>query len=161
MIWYFMQRLFLTFNKNAMSNLKWMAFFGVMLFIIGCKQKPPDGSYCAKVIFTKPDAKRQSHEMLLVDVKDNFLTKIDFQEGHFDTSSIKPSKIPQDGKLIVFSSAGYEYKIEMKGSHEKCKQKTSTQQKDKMQCKGKSQDGKRCQRTTDNKNGFCWQHQPH
>lgn len=144
-----------------MSNLKWLTLFSVLVFIIGCKHKPPDGTYCAKVSFTHPDAKRQIHEMLLVDVKDNVLTKIHFTEGHFDTSSIQALKIPQDGKMTVVSAIGHVYKVEMKGAPEKCKFKSKkSEQKHLTQCKGKSKDGKRCQRTTDNKNGFCWQHQP-
>lgn len=141
---------------------KYWVYFLVFLYLpFSCKQKPPDGSYCAKVSFTQPDAKRQTHEMLLVDVKDNVLTKIYFPEDHFDLSPIKSTTIPQDGKLTITSTAGYMYKIEMKGAPEKCKTRSKKSgQKHMAQCKGKSQDGKRCQRTTDNRNGFCWQHQP-
>jgi hypothetical protein len=52
----------------------------------------------------------------------------------------------------------------MKGTPEKCLE-TSRKKKNenplktkKVQCKRKNKDGKRCQRLTDNKSGFCWQH---
>ncbi len=41
----------------------------------------------------------------------------------------------------------------LKGPAENCKQATNM-----VQCKGKSKEGKICQRYTDNKGGFCWQH---
>ena len=133
------------------------------LLTLSCKQKPPDGNYCAKVIYSKPGAKKPVYEMMIVEVKDNQLTDILFPDEHSDTSAIKPAMIPLDGKLTVISLSGQVYKIEMKGAPEKCISGSKTKSKkssnaESTQCKGKSKDGKRCQRMTDNKNGLCWQH---
>ena len=134
-------------------NHKWIFFFTLILASLGCKKGPPDGNYCAKVIYQNPDAKKQSSYTLIVEVKDNQLISISFPEEHYDQSAIKAIKIPKDGKFTVVSLSGIVYKVEMKGPADECMNAVNM-----VQCKGKSKDGKRCKRFTTNKNALCWQH---
>ena len=133
---------------------QWIFLFAVMLIIPGCKRKPPDGNYCAKVYYQHPQAKKQAFYTLIAEVKDNKLIDISFPEEHYDQSEIKATEIPLDGKLTVVSLSGNIYKVEMQGPAEKCMNAVNM-----LQCKGKSKDGSRCKRFTGNKNGLCWQHQ--
>jgi hypothetical protein len=133
---------------------QWIFLFMVIFTIPSCKKSPPDGNYCAKVIFQNPDVKKQSTYTLIVEVKDNKLIDISFPEEHYDQSQIKPTEIPSDGKVTVVSQSGSVYRVEMKGPAEKCMNAVNM-----VQCKGLSKDGKRCKRFTGNKNGLCWQHQ--
>lgn len=144
--------------------LKYFILFTLLISTIGCKKTPPDGDYCAKVSFVKAGNKRLTSYDIIVEVKKNQLVDILFPIDHQDSSSIKPVNIPENGKFTAVSQSGVAYKIEMKGAPEKCLQ-TSRKKKNenplktkKVQCKGKNKDGKRCQRLTDNKSGFCWQH---
>jgi len=126
----------------------------VILSVPGCKKKPPDGNYCAKVMYQNPAVNKQSSYTLIVEVKDNKLMDISFPEEHYDQSEIKATEIPTDGKVTVVSKSGNVYKVEMKGPAEECLNAVNM-----LQCKGLSKDGKRCKRFTSNKNGLCWQHQ--
>ncbi len=119
----------------------------------GCKRTPKDGNYCAKVIYQKEDSKKNGTFTIIVEVKNNQLVDISFPEGHYDTSGIKPVDIPVDGKFTAVSQAGYIYMVQMEGPAEKCIKASNM-----VQCKGTTSSGKRCQRYTDNKSGFCWQH---
>lgn len=132
---------------------QWIFLFVVILVIPGCKRRPPDGNYCAKVIFQNPEVNKQLTYTLIVEVKDNKLIDISFPEEHYDQSEIKATEMPEDGKLTVVSQAGNIYKVEMQGPAEKCLKAVNM-----LQCKGKSKDGNRCKRLTGNKNGLCWQH---
>lgn len=134
-------------------NLKCILFFTLILTGLSCKKGPPDGNYCAKVIYQNPDAKKQSSYTLIVEVKDNQLISISFPEEHYDHSAIKAIKIPTEGKLTVVSQSGSVYKVEMKGPADECMKAVNM-----VQCKAKSKDGKRCKRFTANKNALCWQH---
>lgn len=125
-----------------------------LLAMSACKKTPPDGNYCAKVIYQNPAVNKQSSYTLIVGVKDNKLIDISFPGEHYDQSEIKAVEIPADGKVTVVSQAGNVYKVEMKGPAEECLKATNM-----LQCKGLSKDGKRCKRFTANKNGLCWQHQ--
>lgn len=135
--------------------VKFLILFVIIIFIPGCKKTPPDGSYCAKVIYAQTGAKKQSSYTLIVEVKDNKLIDISFPEEHYDQSEIRSTEIPKDGKFTVVSQSGNVYKIEMKGPAEECLNAVNM-----LQCKGKSKDGQRCKRLTSNKSGFCWQHEP-
>lgn len=121
--------------------------------LTGCKNKPKDGNYCAKVVYQKVDSKKTATFTIIVEVKNNQLVDVSFPEGHYDTSEIKPVEIPSDGKFTAVSNAGYVYKVQMQGPAEKCMKATNM-----VQCKALTSTGKRCQRYTDNKNGLCWQH---
>ncbi|MBK8517491.1 MAG: hypothetical protein IPL55_14745 [Saprospiraceae bacterium] len=132
---------------------QWIFLILVALMVPGCKQKPPDGNYCAKVLYQNPDTKKQSSYTLIVEVKDNKLTDISFPEEHYDQSEITAVEIPKDGKVTVVSKSGNVYKVEMKGPAEECMKAVNM-----VQCKGKSKSGSRCKRYTGNKSGFCWQH---
>lgn len=132
---------------------QYLLLFLVILVVSGCKKRPPDGNYCAKIIYQNPAAKKQSSYTLIVEVKENKLIDISFPEEHYDQSDIKAMEIPADGKVTVVSQAGNVYKVEMKGPAEECIKAVNM-----VQCKGKSKDGTRCKRLTGNKNGLCWQH---
>lgn len=133
---------------------QWIFLFLAILAIPACKKKPPDGNYCAKVMYQNPAVNKQSSYTLIVEVKDNKLMDISFPEEHYDQSEIKATEIPTDGKVTVVSKSGNVYKVEMKGPAEECLNAVNM-----LQCKGLSKDGKRCKRFTSNKNGLCWQHQ--
>jgi len=133
---------------------QWIFLVLVILSVPGCKKKPPDGNYCAKVMYQNPAVNKQSFYTLIVEVKDNKLMDISFPEEHYDQSEIKETEIPTDGKVTVVSQSGNVYKVEMKGPAEECVNAVNM-----LQCKGKSKDGNRCKRFTSNKNGLCWQHQ--
>ena len=133
---------------------QWIFLVLVILSVLGCKKKPPDGNYCAKVMYQNPAVNKQSSYTLIVEVKDNKLMDISFPEEHYDQSEIKATEIPTDGKVTVVSKSGNVYKVEMKGPAEECLNAVNM-----LQCKGKSKDGNRCKRFTSNKNGLCWQHQ--
>jgi len=133
---------------------QWIFLVLVILSVLGCKKKPPDGNYCAKVMYQNPAVNKQSFYTLIVEVKDNKLFDISFPEEHYDQSEIKATEIPTDGKVTVVSKSGNVYKVEMKGPAEECVNAVNM-----LQCKGKSKDGNRCKRFTSNKNGLCWQHQ--
>ena len=132
---------------------QWIFFFTLILTSLSCKKGPPDGNYCAKVLYQHPEHKGQSSYTLIVEVKDNQLIDISFPEEHYDHSAIKAVKIPIDGKVTVVSQSGSVYKVEMKGPAEECLKAINM-----LQCKGTSKEGKRCKRFTPNKNGLCWQH---
>lgn len=132
---------------------RYLFSLSILLLFTSCKKTPPDGNYCAKVIFSNSAIKKQSYYTLIVEVKDNKLTDISFPEEHFDQSEIKPVEIPKDGKVTVVSNSGNVYKVEMKGPAEDCLNAVNM-----VQCKGKSKGGNRCKRFTSNKSGFCWQH---
>lgn len=138
--------------------------FTMLITTIGCKKTPPDGDYCAKVSFVKAGNKNKTSHDIIVAVKKNQLIAINFPADHTDLSPIKPVIIPEDGIFTAVSQSGVVYKIEMKGPPEKCLQASRKKKQEKelktkkVQCKGKNKDGKRCQRLTDNKSGFCWQH---
>jgi len=133
---------------------QWIFLVLVILSVLGCKKKPPDGNYCAKVMYQNPAVNKQSSYTLIVEVKDNKLMDISFPEEHYDQSEIKATEIPTDGKVTVVSKSGNVYKVEMKGPAEECLNAVNM-----LQCKGLSKDGKRCKRFTSNKNGLCWPHQ--
>ena len=133
---------------------QWIFLFLAILAIPACKKKPPDGNYCAKVMYQNPAVNKQSSYTLIVEVKDNKLMDISFPEEHYDQSEIKATEIPTDGKVTVVSKSGNVYKVEMKGPAEECLNAVNM-----LQCKGLSKDGRRCKRFTSNKNGLCWQHQ--
>ena len=143
------------FTKNNFVTMKRHLFLlSIMLAITSCKKTPPDGNYCAKVIYADSGSKKSAFYSLIVEVKDNKLIDISFPEEHSDQSEIKAVEIPNDGKVTVVSQSGSVYKVEMKGPAEKCLNAINM-----LQCKGLSKDGKRCKRFTGNKNGLCWQHQ--
>ncbi len=123
------------------------------LSLTGCKRKPKDGNYCAKVTYQKADSKKNGTFTIIVEVKNNQLIDISFPDGHYDASVIKPVDIPIDGNFTAVSQAGHIYKIQMEGPAEKCLKASNM-----LQCKGTTGSGKRCQRYTDNKSGYCWQH---
>ena len=133
---------------------RYLFLLSIMLIITSCKKTPPDGNYCAKVIYSDSDSKKSASYTVIVEVKDNKLVDISFPEQHYDQSEIKAIEIPNDGKVTVVSQSGSVYKVEMKGPAEKCLNAINM-----LQCKGLSKDGKRCKRFTGNKNGLCWQHQ--
>jgi len=142
------------FTKNIFIKMeRYIFFIAIILLITSCKKTPPDGNYCAKVIYTYSDSKKPSFYTLIVEVKDNKLIDISFPEEHFDLSDIKPVEIPEDGKVTAVSQSGSVYKVEMKGPAAECLKAVNM-----VQCKGKSKDGNRCKRFTSNKNGLCWQH---
>jgi hypothetical protein len=143
------------FTKNNFVTMKRHLFLlSIMLAITSCKKTPPDGNYCAKVIYADSDSKKSAFYTLIVEVKENKLVDISFPEEHSDQSEIKAVEIPTDGKVTVVSQSGNVYKVEMKGPAEECLKAVNM-----VQCKGKSKDGSRCKRLTSNKNGLCWQHQ--
>ncbi|HRO07554.1 MAG TPA: hypothetical protein PK047_01720 [Saprospiraceae bacterium] len=126
---------------------------GMMTALGSCKKVPKDGNYCAKVTYQKENSKKTGNFTLIVEVKNNQLVDISFPEGYYDISAIKPVDIPADGKFTAVSASGYVYKLQMIGPAEKCQKAVNM-----VQCKGTTSSGKRCQRYTDNKSGYCWQH---
>lgn len=139
--------------ENRYYILPIIAIIGLMISLDSCKKVPKDGSYCAKVIYQKENSKKTGSFTLIVEVKNNQLVDMSFPEGYYDTSAIKPVEIPVDGKFTAVSVSGFVYKIQMIGPAEKCQKATNM-----VQCKGITSTGKRCQRYTDNKSGYCWQH---
>lgn len=133
--------------------IRYLVFLSLIFTAIACKKTPPDGNYCAKVYYQNPENKKQSSYMLIVEVKKNQLIDIHFPEAHHDQTQVKPITIPEDGQVTAVTNSGIAYKVEMKGPAEKCIKATNS-----VQCKGKSKDGSRCKRTTDSKDGLCWQH---
>lgn len=135
-----------------------LSFFSIFLITvttsIQCKKKPADGYYCAKVEFQNPQNNKKTTYTIVSEVKDNKLIDLSFPEGHFDTTAVKPVEIPFDGVLSAVTAGGMIYSIKMQGGLEKCQKAVNM-----LQCKGKAKDGSRCKRYTNNKNGYCWQHQ--
>ncbi len=137
---------------QKLKKINIIIFF--LLLLISCKKGAPDGSYCAEVSFKHQETNEMTKYKLLVEVKDQQLQHISFPNGHYDTSSIPVTLIPDNGKCTLVSSMGQMYQVDMKGNAEKCLNASNL-----VQCRGRVKDGVRCKRLTDKHNGLCWQHQ--
>jgi hypothetical protein len=115
------------------------------------------GQYCARVHYSNPRSGTESDYFLTVEADQGSLVQINWPDGgHLDTDHFHPAPIGQDSTVAVTTHDGLAYRIVIIGNPEDCQSHYSTR----VQCKGITRSGSRCRRTTDNANGYCFQHQP-
>lgn len=101
------------------------------LFILGCGSKGdsiatedteanpkyPDGTYCAEVTYHNPETGTTNTYTLNVEVENNELTEIYWNNGGWlDDSHFNPEQLNDSGQCSFTSDKGYEYEIEIRGS---------------------------------------------
>jgi hypothetical protein len=117
---------------------------------------PLNGSYCADVTYLNPNTGTSSNYSLLVDVRDNRVICLHWpQGGVLDLDHFGPAQIFSDSTSKISSFEGKEYRVKIVGPASDCSDRFEGQL---QQCKGRTKQGNRCKRMTDNPNGYCYQH---
>lgn len=76
----------------------------------------PNGTYCADVSYYNPINETEHTYILNVEVEDNQLTKINWNnDGWLDDSHFNSSDLNEDGYCSFTSNNGYKYKIQIRG----------------------------------------------
>jgi hypothetical protein len=79
--------------------------------------KYPDGTYCADVTYHNPNTGTTSTYTLNVEVVNNELTQINWNNGGWlDDSHFNPPELSEDGYCMFWSDRGYEYNVHITGS---------------------------------------------
>lgn len=109
-----------------MKYLLYILFVGIVLF--GCKNSSnsgnsedeenyPDGTYCSDVTYYNPNTGTENTYRLNVDVENNELVKIHWNNGGWlDESHFTPKQLDNSGYCSFTSDKGYEYKVQIRGS---------------------------------------------
>lgn len=117
-----------------------------------------DGRYCALVTYNNPATGANSTYSLIVDCDDQKLLSIQWpQGGQLDTTHFEPVKFTSDSVAIVQMVKNKNYRVKIIGDEAYCSERFEGVL---SRCNGTTKSGQRCKRLTDNKNGFCYQHQP-
>jgi hypothetical protein len=76
----------------------------------------PNGTYCADVSYYNPNNETEHTYILNVEVEDNQLTKINWNNGGWlDDSHFNSSDLNEDGYCSFTSNNGYKYNIQIRG----------------------------------------------
>ena len=79
--------------------------------------KYPDGTYCASINYDNPNTGTSSTYTLNVEVVNNQLTQINWNNGGWlDNSHFNPPELSEDGYCMFRSDRGYEYHVHITGS---------------------------------------------
>lgn len=122
----------------------------------GGKVGPPwNGRYCAEVSYQNPKTRVSSEYTLTVQASDDILQRIDMPDGWLDSEVFGEVKLDKNGYGAFTNPYGAKYSVRITGEEDGCFDKVPKAR----QCVGKTKEGKRCRRKTDNPNGLCHQHQ--
>ena len=115
-----------------------------------------NNTYCAEVRYFNPNTQTKSIYNLIVVVEENEIVKILWpNKGSINEDHFLSTPLNNQGFCTLKTDKGYEYEVQITGQSAGCIENSPIAK----QCLGIIKNGRRCKHMTDNKNGFCWQHQ--
>ncbi len=98
--------------------MRYLIIFCLSMLIIGCGHK--DGTYCADINYHYPKTGTRSDYTLLVDVENNRVNTIYWNNGgHLDSKYFTPPRIV-NGRAKITTSEGKKYKVKNIRNEDKC-----------------------------------------
>jgi len=113
-----------------------------------------DGEYCADIEYYNPNTGTSSDYTLIIEVSNNELEQINWPNGG-SLDDFYNIKFNIDGYTEFTNDKGYDYTVQIIGDSEDCFEDVPKA----VRCKGITKGGSQCNNLTDNKSGYCWQHE--